>query len=83
MQSGFFSRTNWYLFTMVHAAGRKAIPGDELKSAAMEVRKGNKSVLKSIAVSTLPLKTGRAGPRSAPPIRWAQETNWGHGEGYR
>jgi hypothetical protein len=47
LQSGFFTRTTWNLPLMISAAKTSRLPEDKIKAAALDVVKGNRTVLEA------------------------------------
>jgi len=47
LQNGFFTRTAWNLPLMISAAKTSRLPEDKIKAAALDVVKGNKTVLEA------------------------------------
>jgi len=62
LQNGFFTRTAWNLALMVSVAKTNHLPEDEIKTAALEVVKGNKTVLEAHTDLGLDPKSLARGP---------------------
>ncbi|MGE5840146.1 MAG: hypothetical protein ACM34H_09440 [Deltaproteobacteria bacterium] len=62
LQSGFFTRTAWTLPLMVSAAKMNHLPDDKIKASALEVVKGNKTVLEAHTGLGLDPKSLSRGP---------------------
>jgi hypothetical protein len=63
LQSHFFTRTAWNLPLMVSVAKTNQVPEDKIRSAALEVVKGNKTVLEAHTSLGLDPKSLAKGPQ--------------------
>jgi hypothetical protein len=81
LQSGFFTRTVWNLPLMVSAAERDHLSEDKIKAAALDVVKGNKTVLEAHTGLGLDPKSLARGPiLSAPSSGSGKGANTGKGQ---
>ena len=81
LQNGFFTRTAWNLPLMVSAAKTNYLPDDQIKAAALEVVKGNKTVLEAHTGLGLDPKSLSRGPiLSAPSSGGGKGGNTGKGQ---
>ena len=81
LQNGFFTRTAWNLPLMVSAAKTNHLPEDKIKTAALEVVKGNKTVLEAHTGLGLDPKSLARGPiLSGPPSGGGKGANMGKGQ---
>ena len=77
LQDGFFTRTAWNLPLMVSAAKTNHVPEDKIKIAALEVVKGNKTVLEAHTGLGLDPKSLSRGPQISVP---GQDSGAGKGQ---
>ncbi len=81
LQSGFFTRTAWNVPLMVSAAKTNHLSDDKIKSAALDVVKGNKTVLEAHTGLGLDPKSLARGPiLSAPSSGGARGASTGKGQ---
>ena len=81
LQHGFFTRTAWNLPLMVSAARTNHLPENQIKAAALEVVKGNKTVLEAHTSLGLDPKSLARGPiLSAPPAGGGKGVGMGKGQ---
>jgi hypothetical protein len=81
LQNGFFTKPAWNLPLMVSAARANHLPEDKIKAAALEVVKGNKTVLEAHTGLGLDPKSLARGPIvSAPPSGVGKGANMGKGQ---
>ena len=81
LQNGFFTRTAWDLPLMVSAAKTSHLPEDKIKTAALDVVKGNKTVLEAHTGLGLDPKSLARGPiLSAPPSGGGKGGSTGKGQ---
>jgi len=81
LQNGFFTRTAWNLPLMVSAAKTNNLPDDQIKAAALEVVKGNKSVLEAhTGLGLDPKSLSRGQILSAPSPGGGKGGNTGKGQ---
>jgi len=81
LQSGFFTRTAWNLPLMVSAAKANHLSDDKIKAAALDVVKGNKTVLEAHTGLGLDPKSLARGPiLSAPSSGGARGASTGKGQ---
>jgi hypothetical protein len=69
LQNGFFTRTAWNLPLMVSAAKANHLPEDKIKTAALEVVEGNKTVLEAHIGLGLDPKSLLKGPQISAPAQ--------------
>jgi hypothetical protein len=69
LQNGFFTRTAWNLPLMVSAAKTSHLPEDKIKTAALDVVKGNKTVLEAHTGLGLDPKSLAKGPQISAPAQ--------------
>jgi len=69
LQNGFFTRTAWNLPLMVSAAKAMHLSDDKVKEAALEVMKGNKTVLEAHTGLGLDPKSLAKGPQISGPAQ--------------
>jgi len=74
LQHGFFTRTAWNLPLMVSAAKTSHLPEDQIKTAALEVVKGNKTVLEAHTDLGLDPKSLTRGPQISGPGQGGEGT---------
>ncbi len=81
LQNGFFTRTAWNLPLMVSAAKTNHLSEDKIKAAALEVVKGNKTVLEAhIGLGLDPKSLSRGQILSAPSSSGGKGDNTGKGQ---
>ena len=80
LQNGFFTRTAWNLPIMVSAAKASHLPEDKIKTAALEVVKGNKTVLEAHTGLGLDPKSLSRGPIQSAPSGGAKGASMGKGQ---
>jgi uncharacterized membrane protein YgcG len=81
LQHGFFTRTAWNLPLMVSAARTNRLPENQIKAAALEVVKGNKTVLEAHTGLGLDPKSLARGPiLSGPPSGDGKGSSMGKGQ---
>ena len=81
LENGFFTRTAWTLPLMISAAKTNHLPEDQIKAAALEVVKGNKTVLEAHTGLGLDPKSLARGPiLSAPASGGGKGSTSGKGQ---
>jgi len=81
LQNGFFARTAWSLPLMISSAKTNHVPEDKIRAAALEVVKGNMTVLEAHTGLGLDPKSLARGPiLSAPPPGGGKGANTGKGQ---